>query len=220
MGSRSRRGFRKSGSIRGATIGSVIVSTAVAWIAGGNGGGEVGQASEEVADAERHLVVVIGCEEEDVMTTVEEIMTTDLITLKASDSLEAARTVMMEHNIRHVLIVDDDRALIGLVTHRDVLAASVSKLDPAQDAQRAVFEASTPLKAIMTTGLVVVSEKMNLREAALRLQAHKYGCLPVVSQGKLIGIITDSDFVAVAINLLEQLDLVDPLAETSLEDDL
>lgn len=117
------------------------------------------------------------------MTTVEEIMTTDLITLKASHSLEAARNVMIEHHIRHILIVNDDRTLIGLVTHRDVLAASLSSLDPVQDEQRAAFEASTPLEAIMTTELDVVSEKMSLREAALRLQAHKYGCLPVVSQG-------------------------------------
>jgi CBS domain-containing protein len=154
------------------------------------------------------------------MTTVEEIMTTELITLRASDNIEAARNAMTEYHIRHILITNDDGALIGLVTHRDVLAASRSKLDPIQEAHPASFEASTPLKDIMTTELDVVSEKMNLREAALRLQAHKYGCLPVVSQGKLKGIITDSDFVAVAINLLEQLELLEPLAETSLEDDL
>jgi CBS domain-containing protein len=70
----------------------------------------------------------------------------------------------------------------------------------------------------MTTDLSVVHEQMNLREAALRLQAHRYGCLPVVSRGKLIGIITDSDFVAVAINLLEQLDLTEPLDLASEED--
>jgi CBS domain-containing protein len=70
----------------------------------------------------------------------------------------------------------------------------------------------------MTTDLSVVHEQMNLREAALRLQAHRYGCLPVVSRGKLIGIITDSDFVAVAINLLEQLELTDPLDSAGEED--
>ena len=153
------------------------------------------------------------------MTIVEEIMTTELVTLRTSDSIETARNLMAEHNIRHIPIIDDDNVLIGLVTHRDVLAASRSKLDPVQDAQRVEFEATTPLKHIMTTEVEVVSEKMNLREAALRLQAHKYGCLPVVSQGKLKGIITDSDFVAVAINLLEQLELVEPLEETFPEDD-
>jgi CBS domain-containing protein len=156
---------------------------------------------------------------EDVMTTVEEIMTTDLVTLTASDSIETARQLMAARHIRHIPIVDADHVLIGLVTHRDVLAASLSQLDPVEDAHRTAFEAATPLRDIMTTELDVVSEKMNLREAALRLQAHKYGCLPVVSQGKLKGIITDSDFVAVAINLLEQLELIEPLAETSDEED-
>jgi CBS domain-containing protein len=157
---------------------------------------------------------------EEVMTTVEEIMTTELVTLTASDSIETARQLMAARHIRHIPIVDSDHALIGLVTHRDVLAASLSPLEPVEDAQRTVFEAATSLQDIMTTELDVVSEKMNIREAALRLQAHQYGCLPVVSQGKLKGIITDSDFVAVAINLLEQLELREPLPETSLEDDL
>jgi CBS domain-containing protein len=49
-----------------------------------------------------------------------------------------------------------------------------------------------------------------MREAALYLQRHKYGCLPVVNDGKLKGIVTDSDFVAVAINLLEQWELSQP----------
>ena len=154
------------------------------------------------------------------MTTVEEIMTTELVTLTASDSIETARQLMAARHIRHIPIVDSDHVLIGLVTHRDVLAASLSPLEPVEDAQRTAWEAATPLQDIMARELDVVSEKMNLREAALRLQAHKYGCLPVVSQGKLKGIITDSDFVAVAINLLEQLELIEPLAETAPEDDL
>ncbi len=148
------------------------------------------------------------------MTTVEDIMTTELITLKSTHSIESARNVMAEHNIRHILIVDDESTLIGLVTHRDVLAASQSKLEPVETIDRTAFEAATPLQDIMTIELDVVSEKMNLREAALRLQSHKYGCLPVVSKGKLKGIITDSDFVAVAINLIEQLELVEPLDKT------
>jgi CBS domain-containing membrane protein len=46
-----------------------------------------------------------------------------------------------------------------------------------------------------------------LRTAAIYMQSHKYGCLPVVSDGRLAGIITDSDFVAIAINLVEQAEL-------------
>lgn len=146
------------------------------------------------------------------MITVQDIMTTEPWTLKATDSLEAARLLMTEKHIRHIPIVDGQGGLVGLVTHRDLLAASIPSLVDMGDAQRMALEASTPLQQIMTTQLSVASETMNLRQAALRLQEYKYGCLPVVAKGKLIGIITDSDFVAVAINLLEQLEDTDPLS--------
>ncbi len=145
------------------------------------------------------------------MITVQDIMTTDLWTLKATDSLEAARHLMTEKHIRHIPIVDEQGGLVGLVTHRDLLAASIPSLVDMGDAQRMALEASTPLQQIMTTQLSVASATMNLRQAALRLQEYRYGCLPVVAKGKLIGIITDSDFVAVAINLLEQLEDTEPL---------
>jgi CBS domain-containing membrane protein len=155
---------------------------------------------------------------EDEVITVAEIMTTALHTLKATDTVYAARQLMTERHIRHVPIVDDAGRLVGLVSQRDVLAASRSRVTDRGDNERRQFETSVPLGQIMTTQLSVVSEKMNLREAALRLQAHKYGCLPVVAQGKLKGIITEADFVAVAINLLEQLELADPPDDTTLDE--
>jgi CBS domain-containing protein len=145
------------------------------------------------------------------MIIVKDIMTTDPWTLKATDSLDTARQLMTEKHIRHIPIVDEQGGLVGLVTHRDLLAASIPSLVDMGDEQRMAMEASTPLQQIMTTQLSVASATMNLRQAALRLQEHKYGCLPVVTKGKLVGIITDSDFVAVAINLLEQLEDSEPL---------
>ena len=58
----------------------------------------------------------------------------------------------------------------------------------------------------------IISEKIEIEALikTLYLQKHKYGCLPVVSDGRLDGIITDSDFVAVAINLLEQMEITSP----------
>jgi CBS-domain-containing membrane protein len=58
----------------------------------------------------------------------------------------------------------------------------------------------------MTRDVVTVDEHANLRSAALLIERHKYGCIPVATKGNLKGIITDSDFVAVAINLIEQLE--------------
>ncbi|MEE8196687.1 MAG: CBS domain-containing protein [Acidiferrobacterales bacterium] len=55
-----------------------------------------------------------------------------------------------------------------------------------------------------------VAEGTSLLSVAFRIERHKYVCLPVVTDGKLRGIITDSDFVAVAIKLLQQLNDLDP----------
>lgn len=137
------------------------------------------------------------------MFTINEIMTTDLRTLPETASLKDAIQLMAEARIRHVPIVNTKRKLVGLVTHRDVLAATDSNLRAPDERQT---PGSIPLSKIMTRNVVTIDEHASLRSAALQIERHKYGCIPVVTKGNLKGIITDSDFVAVAINLLEQLE--------------
>ena len=132
------------------------------------------------------------------MLTIAEIMTTQLYTLGEGDTLAQVRELMAEHNIRHVPVVDSDGALRGIVSHRDVLAAGGGE---------------KLLSAIMTRDVDTVDERANVREAALFLFRNKHGCLPVVTDGELKGIVTDSDFVAVAINLLEQIEQEEPEEE-------
>ena len=62
----------------------------------------------------------------------------------------------------------------------------------------------------MVTDVATVDINASLRHAALFLEKHKIGCLPVLDDGKLAGIITDTDFVAVAINLLELAEETEP----------
>ena len=62
----------------------------------------------------------------------------------------------------------------------------------------------------MVTDVATVNEHAGVRQAALFLEKHKIGCLPVVTDGNLRGIITDTDFVGVAINLLEQIETTEP----------
>lgn len=138
--------------------------------------------------------------------SIAEIMTTEPETLGVDDSLETARHMMSERGFRHIPIVDDTGMLAGLVTQSDVLAASASKLG--SDGDRPATEIR--IGEFMTRDVATVDERAELREAAMYLQRHKYGCLPVVTDGELRGIVTDSDFVGVAINLLEQLELAEP----------
>ncbi|MEP5766382.1 MAG: CBS domain-containing protein [Halieaceae bacterium] len=143
------------------------------------------------------------------MFTVAEIMNTELITLGPDDNLREARRLMSEHHIRHIPVVSENQRLIGLVSQRDVLAAADSSLLAGPDEIEAE-EQYVAVSSVMSVSVNTIDEGANLRGAALYLQKHKIGCLPVVRKEKLVGIVTDSDFVGVAINLMEQLEDRDP----------
>jgi CBS domain-containing protein len=135
------------------------------------------------------------------------MMSVELRTLTENDSLADARALMLDHGIHHILVVDDAADLVGLVTHRDVLAVTESRLSDALLAQN---PSEIRIAEFMTRDVAIIDGRANLREAALYLQRHHYGCLPVVQDGRLLGIITDTDFVGIAIDLLEQLEIAEP----------
>jgi len=142
------------------------------------------------------------------MLSVAEIMTREPYTLGPDDTLATARQLLAEHHIRHIPIVSADGGLLGLVSQRDVLAAGdTSVLNREGGGSRENYVA---LSSIMSSPVQSVDESASLRGTALHLQKHKVGCMPVLRKGKLVGIITDSDFVAIAINLMEQLEAAEP----------
>ncbi len=143
------------------------------------------------------------------MITIDEFMTSEPYTLRETDSINYACEVMIAKNIRHIPIVDDDKHVVGLVTQRDVLAAI--EPEAVREAESASHEirSNINLSEIMNRDVSVIHKSDSLRQAALYLQAHKYGCLPVVHDDRLVGIITDSDFIDIAINLLEHAELTE-----------
>lgn len=143
------------------------------------------------------------------MLTVAEIMTKEPYTLGPDDNLASARQIMAEHHIRHIPVVSSDGNLIGLVSQRDVLAAEDSTVlneEGGADSR----DQYVAISSIMTAPVQTVDEHAGLRGTAMHLQKNKLGCLPVVDGSKLVGIITDSDFVAIAVNLMEQLESSEP----------
>ena len=144
------------------------------------------------------------------MLTIETIMTTDLITVSQSATLAEARELMHDHRIHHLPVVDENDGLVGLLTLTDVLAATDSRLR-SKDSRLPAKDIG--ISEAMTVEVATVDEHATLRQAALFLEKHKIGCLPVMSGEKLKGIITDTDFVAVAINLLEQIEETEPVDE-------
>ena len=151
------------------------------------------------------------------MITVEEVMTTDVQTLPDTAKLMDAIRVMTEQQIRHVPIVSKTNQLMGLVTHRDVLAATDSKL---RDPDERLNPESFALHELMKTDVLTVDPEDSLRSAALEMEKHRYGCVPVTVDGELLGIITETDFVGVAINLLEQLEDSDSDEDDGFEEEV
>jgi len=146
-------------------------------------------------------------------------MTSAPYTLRETHSLSDARKVMTERHIRHIPITDSDNHLIGLVTQRDVLAATAP--GSIQQTKSAPHEADEDIKLsdIMIRDVSAIDKHDSLRKAALYIQAHKYGCLPVLSDDHLVGIITDSDFIDIAINLLEQVEITEDEVLMELEEE-
>jgi len=144
------------------------------------------------------------------MFSIEAIMSTNLVTVAPSASLAEARTLMQEHRIHHLPVTDADNELVGLLSLTDLLSATDSRL---RNDDSRIHAADICIREVMITDIATVSEQASLRQAALFLEKHRIGCLPVVNDGKLRGIITDTDFVAVAINLLEQLEDSEPFED-------
>lgn len=147
------------------------------------------------------------------MMTLSEIMTEHPFTLGPQNSVKQAMDLMQQERIRHIPIVDDHHQLLGLVTLSDILATRESKLLLINPEREAEFTDSVQLDEIMTHQVASVDPHAGIKEAALYLQRHKYGCLPVVRGRKLVGIVTESDFIAVAINLLELMEEQEPLSD-------
>ncbi|EGQ8121797.1 CBS domain-containing protein [Vibrio cholerae] len=141
------------------------------------------------------------CRKELAMIKVEDMMTRHPHTLLRTHTLNDAKHLMEALDIRHVPIVDANKKLLGIVSQRDLLAAQESSLQRSAQGDSLAFE--TPLFEVMHTDVTSVAPQAGLKESAIYMQKHKIGCLPVVAKDVLVGIITDSDFVTIAINLLE-----------------
>jgi CBS domain-containing membrane protein len=132
---------------------------------------------------------------------VADVMTREVVTLDEEDSLADARRLMQQGRIRHLPVLQGER-LVGLLSHRDLLAASFSVFadETAQDERRMFSQ--IPVRELMHEA-VAVSPDLPIREAAEILLARKFGCLPVIdAAGALLGIVTEADFVRLFLRVL------------------
>ena len=129
---------------------------------------------------------------------VDQVMVTDVFTVHQDALVDVAAYVMDWKHIRHVPVEDDDQRLVGLVTHRSLL-----RLLGSREPHRA--GPTTSVAEIMQRNLVTARPETSTLEAIKLMREHRVSCLPVVAEGdKLVGIVTEFDFMGIAGELLDK----------------
>jgi CBS domain-containing protein len=129
---------------------------------------------------------------------VRDVMTPDVATLDRNEKLTVADDVMRLGRIRHLPVVDSDGELVGIVSQRDLFHSGLLRaLGYGSHAKQQALDLLV-LKEAMKTEVVTVTPDAPLAEAAKIMLERKIGCLVVVEAKKIVGIITESDFVKLA----------------------
>ena len=131
------------------------------------------------------------------MLRVRDVMSREVKTLRRNDQLTLADDLMKQERIRHLPVLDDDgEAVVGILSQRDMFRGALAHaLGYGETAQRRMLGLLV-VKEVMTSQVVTVAPDALLSDAARTMVERKIGCLPVVDGGKLVGILTESDFVA------------------------
>ena len=115
-------------------------------------------------------------------------------TLGRNETLDLAESIMNLGRIRHMPVVDDGK-IVGIVSQRDLFrSALITALGFGRNTTSALIKTIT-IKEIMTEHVITISPEATVKEAARVMIDKKIGCLPVVEDEKLIGILTETDIL-------------------------
>ena len=147
---------------------------------------------------------------------VKERMKRDPVTVKKSDSFRYALKLIRKEGIRHLPILDGKK-LVGIVTDRDLRQAPPSPATTLEVHELNYLLERLTIEAIMTKKVITVAPETNLLDATKLLLAHKIGCLPVVENEELAGIITEGDLLRALVEMQERAE-GSPAGELMVED--
>jgi CBS domain-containing protein len=133
---------------------------------------------------------------------VKEIMQRHVVTLGLEDSLDVAEDIMTLGRVRHLPVIVGESRLIGLVTQRDLLKASLASVLELGRAVEHDWLKKIPVRVVMTTEIETAYPNDSLKSAVDRMITKKIGCLPVVEDGKLLGLLTETDCLQVLASAL------------------
>jgi len=124
-------------------------------------------------------------------------MTEKIVTISADDSLSTVEDIMTLGRVRHMPVVRGG-VLVGVVSQRDLLRASLSNLTEltgfGRDQRRAFLEA-VEIRRVMSSPAITIPPDATPEQAAELMADRKIGCLPVVSGDALVGMLTETDLL-------------------------
>ncbi|MDQ2642293.1 MAG: CBS domain-containing protein [Myxococcota bacterium] len=130
---------------------------------------------------------------------VRDLMTSTVVTLGRNDALRSADDIMRLGRIRHLPVVDEEGNLVGIVSQRDLFHSGLIRaLGYGTHAHTRALD-SLDVKEAMHSEVVTVTPNAPLAEAAKLMLERKIGCVVVVQNLQVVGILTESDFVRLAL---------------------
>lgn len=112
-----------------------------------------------------------------------------------NDSMKKAMEMLKEREIRHLPVLKDGDKLVGIVSERDIKLASPSPATALEIREIYYLLDKVKVRQIMTRRPYTISPSAPIEEAALIMREKKIGCLPVVENGRLVGILTETDIL-------------------------
>lgn len=136
---------------------------------------------------------------------VRDYMTEQVFTLRVDKKLFIAQEIMEWAHVRHVPVVDREGRVVGIVSHRDLLKASIASVSTrVANLERDQHLWTIPVENVMRKDVRTISPDATVQEAARIMRGEKISCLPVVAQDKLVGILTEYDLLRIVEQLGEQ----------------
>jgi len=125
---------------------------------------------------------------------VKEIMVKEVATLDANDELSLANDIMRLGRIRHLPVMDGNR-LVGIVSERDLFRSSLAQaLGYATKNTRDLMK-TLRIKDVMVSGVITITPDTEVCEATKIMIEEKIGCLPVVEDNRMVGLMTETDIL-------------------------
>lgn len=132
---------------------------------------------------------------------VSEIMTKKLVTLKTTDDLVTAERLFKKHHIRHIPVVKGD-VIKGMLSYTDLLRISFADaIDEHEEYVDTIVYNMFSIPQVMANDVVGVTSKTTIKEVAQLLATNEFHALPVVDDGKLVGIVTTTDLIKYLLKL-------------------